>query len=132
MRRKMLKKLARFLAHDVKDDWFYMGNWASAGFKEKKCGTTACALGWATACFPRSALKLFRGEGCENSSYDILYKDHNGIEHTDYEAAEAFFQISYGEARWLFAPDEYQRHPANRFEVAARLLKVADKKVERV
>ena len=56
--KEKLLKLAKFLEEEVQDPWFDLDKWATKGFTEKQCGSTACAVGWATACFPDSGLHL--------------------------------------------------------------------------
>ena len=89
-----LAKLADFLENEVKPEWFYLGTWASAGFAERKCGTTACAAGWATVAFPN--------QGFELKTEAITYKGYTSI-----EAVAAFFDINLHAAQFLFLPSHY-------------------------
>lgn len=111
MEKARLLKLAKFLREYVKSNWFNLSVWAEDGFVEKKCGTAACALGWAPSCFPRSGLKLM-------GKYNLIpeYNGHDGI-----EAGEAFFGLSSGEARYLFDPTCYPKSHRGRLYVAKRI-----------
>ncbi len=72
-----------------------------------RCGTTACALGWAAAdpWFTRRGLKLMGNgdDGQGRQHYVPAYKDWQ-----DYWAACGFFAIGYGDATRLFSPMEYE------------------------
>ena len=59
-----LLKLADFLENQVPAKRFDMGDWASGPdlSTAPECGTSACALGWATVAFPR-VLKLVPRSG---------------------------------------------------------------------
>ncbi len=113
--KEKLLKLARFLIEEVKPEWFDLSNWADKGFSQKKCGTTACAAGWATVCFPRSGLKLRSG-----SLGSLEYRDELG-----FAAAMAFFGITRDEAYYLFDPVSYESPHNKRRNVAKRLREVA-------
>lgn len=95
MHRRRLRKLAAFLESDyIKPKWFNMDVWATDGFKEKKCGTAACALGWATVIFRDLTL----------NKYDTpIYQGAS-----DFEAGEKFFEISEEEAGYIFSSDSYR------------------------
>ena len=66
MQAKKLLKLADGLEELIpKRNWkkyFDLDSWAEAGWEQKVCGTTACAMGWATVIFPRSKLKLVKAD----------------------------------------------------------------------
>lgn len=128
--RKMLR-LATFLRTRIPRlgwrGYFNMDSWASKiSFVEKKCGTTACAMGWATVAFPRSGLMLQTLEG--NPSRVWIYYVPRGSKATRYKsryeglsAAEAFFGISYADARHLFMPLSYGGGAVTPTAVAQRL-----------
>ena len=99
--RQRLLGTAEFLEDYVKDDWFDLGYWATDGFTEKKCGTTACAFGWAAVKYPRS-LALFQTEGAITG-----VRLRNKPYFNNFLAAEMFYSISAKEARYLFSPDHY-------------------------
>ncbi len=123
--KQKLRKLADFLDNEVKDAWFDLGYWAKKGFLEKQCGTTACAAGWATVCFPKSGLTL-----CPRSAYHprseelvVSYGRARGI-----VAVMEFFGFNGETARYLFLPSEYPHHRRGRRSVAKRLREVANRK----
>lgn len=126
-------RLAEFLETKVKPSWFDMSWWATKGFTKKECGTTACAMGWATVAFPRSALFLDNADEtdiayCSHWSRPnvIAYKKADGtILHED-DAIEAFFQLKGKDERFarIFWPGSYGRHPGRKItakKVAARI-----------
>ena len=118
VQRKRLTKLRDFMRDgfnktgrngklSYKED-FYLGHWAVPGFKEKECGTTACALGWATTIFPRS-LRLSIPDHIDK---DELCSDDIGVRHVQsgekgYDAAKEFFGISMVETDSIFNPSNY-------------------------
>ena len=119
--KQKLFKLADFLEHEVEDSWFDMDWWAAEGFPEKKCGTTACAAGWATVCFPDSGLYL---EGAEELG--IRYKYENGRVISGMEAAAVFFGINITIAEYMFNPSRYLDSNSSRRAVIKRLREVAN------
>ena len=105
MHRRRLRKLAAFLESGyIKPKWFNMGRWAEGGFKEKQCGSAACALGWATT--------IFRDLNLEGDT--PMYRGRVG-----FAAGEAFFGISFEEAEYLFAPDAYNYKQENKIPAKA-------------
>ena len=127
MQVKRLLKLADFLVSDaIQDAWFDMGTWASRGWKQRECGSAACAFGWATACFPKSGLKLIQ-------SYDsdlpgILYTS-NGKEYLNIDAAVAFFGLSSEQADNLFLSGYYHNgENTTREQVARRIRQLVKEK----
>lgn len=95
-----LTKLANFLEEYVQDDWFNLDDWATPGFTEKECGTVACAVGWAPACFPNSGFEL-----TPHPQYPYpKFEDLVGI-----AAAECFFDIDAKSAVYLFMSYSYPR-----------------------
>jgi hypothetical protein len=115
MRKDRLLELAKFLKTNIskKKDWktyFNLGSWGVVGFKEKKCGSTACALGWSTVLFPNSGLELVKSNN--DNEYELKYTVTTkfGLEvdrHYGWEAAAQFFGISYSQAQNLFSPWDY-------------------------
>jgi hypothetical protein len=75
------------------------------GKPDLSCGTTACALGWATTIPSLAARGLRLQETCDGGS--IEYGKWFG-----FDAAARFFQISWVEARYLFAPGAADPDPA--------------------
>jgi hypothetical protein len=102
-----LEKLAIYLLHDVPEAGFDMSSWGQTGFAEGECGATACALGWATRCFPGEGLRMVARDGGATVSYDGEYA---------YDAARRFFEIPYRHAAKLFSA------PGTTEDVAHRLL----------
>ncbi len=119
--KEKLLELARFLVEEVESKWFDLGTFAEKGFTQKKCGTTACAAGWATVCFPKSGLKL-KLEDEWGDELTLVYKEHYG-----FEAAAAFFGIVAHEAYYLFEPGSYYPPNNKRRNVAKRLREVAQR-----
>ena len=108
--------LADFLAKKVKPEWFDMEQWGTRGFPEKKCNTTACAVGWATVAFPNQGLELVNSSSNALSPLDIRYLD------LDYfDASAAFFNINLHAAHFLFAPECYPKERAEKKQVVARI-----------
>ena len=106
MNKKRLLRLADFLENNVPIKKFYMGTWAS---KEdiNECGTTACAMGWATKIPEFAAAGLYLGKS------DAVLQGRNPIitprfaGRASFAAASAFFKITDRAALWLFSDFEY-------------------------
>jgi hypothetical protein len=103
MNKRRLLKLADFL-ETVPRKRFDFTSWVGENWKgdrELSCGTTACALGWATT------MPLFRGLGLRLAksrwgpyvTLGNMRKDKSSM-----IAAERVFDISYGDAEYLFVP----------------------------
>lgn len=92
--RRRLRKLAEFLRTRVPRKRFDMGFFGDEGFAENKCGTSACALGWATVCFPRSGLRM-KSVVEEDSILSFEGK-------TYLDAAETFFSLGPCDTNFLF------------------------------
>lgn len=93
-----LLKLAEFLETKVPSEHFDMGTWGDGDFKKHECRSVACALGWATAVFPRS-LKLM-GDGIDEAAEVLHWKTGT----TGTNAAQEFFGLTHDEATDLFMP----------------------------
>ncbi len=119
--RRKLRKLANFLETHVKPDWFDLDSFATRGFTKKECGSTACALGWATVCFPKSGLSLVEGE----DNWMQFRFDHNSVSDFDFGAATNFFNITMSMALCLFDPEEYESAHSDKKEVIERLRSLA-------
>lgn len=110
---RRLLKLAAFLRNlprnrfdytqFVGDDW--------EGAPDLSCGTTACAMGWATTMpeFRRLGLRLAAG------GYPHIQGRGSGI-----AAAETLFALGFGDAMYLFVPG-LGEHPATPKQVAAKI-----------
>ena len=89
---------------------FYMGHWVGMDFSTK-CGTTACAFGWATKIFPE--LKI---APTLHGTPTIAYERKDGTRLFGFDAAEEFFRITPQEGGNLFLD-----HPGHeRVDVVAR------------
>lgn len=90
MNKERLKTLADFLENLVENgNKFDMGTW----FRENECGTTACALGWATKIPEFKDAGLGVDPVCSWIEYEGLYNAN---------AAMAFFGLDGSETRSLF------------------------------
>lgn len=100
--KKRLLKLAEFLEERVPEARFNMDFWAldddgrigAVPLASPKCKTAACALGWATALFPRS---LALTEGPRYA--DVV---HLATGKRNEQAAQEFFGLTFNEVRLLF------------------------------
>ena len=115
MNKSRLLTLADFLENEVKDDWFSLGTWASPGFTEHQCGSTACAAGWATACFPDSGFTLVPIHPDKDMGSVPQYEEEEGS-----DAAAAFFEITDPECVALFYKDGDKRDVIERLRKFAR------------
>lgn len=120
--KQKLRKLADFLERKVKDSWFSLEVWGNDGFVERKCGTTACAAGWATVCFPRSGLSLRNSEIC--------YKRKRRRKLVNMDAVQSFFDLDRKTASFVFLPLSYSESRGGRRSVARRLRQVANNEIE--
>lgn len=97
--KKRLLKLANFLSRQVPEKHFYMGNWGMYGvlsLNSHKCGTSGCALGWATV--------LFKRQGYNMGSRGPEYRGASGL-----DSAVSFFGISGFSAHHLFSASDNNR-----------------------
>lgn len=118
MQKAKLLKLADFLSKQVKPRDFNMNYWCDSRKKipSPTCGTVACALGWATSCFPRSKLKL-KDEGyLDITSLVPVYGKA-----VTYSAGAKMFGITKREAEYLFHPDNYPYYSATKRDVVKRI-----------
>ncbi len=97
---KRLRKLEHYLRTSVPKPRFRMRQWFTGTFCGRRdehlhneCGTSACALGWATIIFKRSGLRRLHTEWDQ----PITYKGHYY-----FRAAEAFFGITPSESIYIF------------------------------
>jgi hypothetical protein len=121
MNKQRALKLAEFLETKVKRSWFYMGDWATFGWKEKKCGTTACAMGWATVAFPRSGLSLTDENEEEGEFSEIAYTNKHGDEFFGDDAIRQFFKCNDRDFIELFYPMGYEEQNPTPKRVAKRI-----------
>jgi len=109
--KQRLLKLARFLRNQVakREDKFEItlydhGNWMRAdknGHDHKKaslkCGTPACAIGWATAIFPLYMNKRDQivKTGSRGGSTIKTVKSFFGVDYSEFEGGRLFFSGDY-------------------------------------
>lgn len=98
--RHRLLVLADFLERgDLREGKFDMGQWTNVSFCSKlgDCGTSACALGWATQipAFRRAGLYL-----------DLYGQPTMAGSHHPLEAAQQLFGLTWQDADYLFIPDD--------------------------
>lgn len=89
---------------DLKD-WYISGDVDfEHGPSPYNCGTTACAIGWATA------IPEFQAAGFAIYLDNPLFIDHgllNEAQFTGWDAVERFFGLTYTEAQVLFSASYY-------------------------
>jgi len=125
-----LTKLANFLATKVKPKWFLLKTWASSpGFKQKECGTTACAVGWATMAFKGEGLALENIEHGEpgdprTTVVKVVYQRRGVKKLSNFDAAAAFFDIDVKSSEFLFNPSCYRWDKNKKQHVVARIRSV--------
>jgi hypothetical protein len=123
MNTKRALKLADFLETQIKDEWFDLRFFGTKGFNEKKCGSTTCAMGWATVCFPKSGLFLkdlsddidyetsYDGfaQGCRFSNPDamlpemgLFFVKEDGEEFVGSRAIKEFFECTNGDEEFAY------------------------------
>lgn len=96
--KRRLLKLADFLETADLPGKFDMGSWSEEEESGRpKCGTAACAMGWATT------IPSFRRAGLFLNEYGE--PEFEG--HTESEAAAHFFSIAISQARDLFVMYEH-------------------------
>lgn len=135
---RRLLKLAGFL-ETLHHSKFNLNEWV-AGIKTKlmseaptkkgDCGTTACAVGWLPAIFPKSwgwtKPKAFYDSFGNPANADIMYKRWPDSEMTQGQklaAAADFFSIDYSDATELFMPAEYTRGDRTTAKMVARRIR---------
>lgn len=112
MNSKRLLKLANFLETKVQNKGFNLKTWKTVN----KCGTVACAGGWACSIpsFKKAGLKL---ELYDFSQYFMIrYKIWE-----DFAAVSKFFDISIEEAEFLFLNNKYPKSHRSKNYVAKRI-----------
>jgi hypothetical protein len=113
---KKLLKLADFLEKEVKPTWFNLNIWATEGFNEKQCGSTACALGWCAVVFKKEMQLI---ENCLGH----CYIKHKKTSHANLGAGTQLFDINYGQSEYLFMPGCYPKGKRGRMDVVNRIRK---------
>lgn len=109
--KKRLLKLADLL-ETVDERRFNLFSWSDPNFYEHKCGTTACAVGWAMT------IPSFKRAGLVPEGYWNVptYKRSRG-----WLAIQEFFGLSYTETVELFYVDQYSEENRNPYSVAKRI-----------
>ena len=116
MNEERLVRLAHFLIDDVPEYNFNLGTWRAGRFHEDedllnhKCGTTACACGWACV------IPEFQEQGLRAVTGMPWFNGQGG-----WNAVEKFFELTYVESLTLFAGDCYHLNPTP-IDVADRIL----------
>ena len=111
--KRRLLKLADFLETVPRKRFDYM-QWVGKDWDGKSslnnCGTTACALGWATAIpsLRRAGLRLKRRVP---SNYVCLKEESPNYDSAS-RAAEKVFGLSFREFMWLFVPGDGHHKPS--------------------
>lgn len=125
MNRERLKRLAKFL-EKVPAEQFDMNYWGKVEngdlgkgkrlcLKRNLCGTSACALGWATQIpsFKAAGLKLVITEVVSgvNENEEEIFENFAEVRFGKYQysmqAAREFFEIGQLESHYLFNPSAY-------------------------
>lgn len=118
MNKERLHTLAAFL-RKVKPQHFDLDHWCdldggklkNGALKERGCGTTACALGWAPS------IPEFRARGLQlknlaargdTPDIDVIFKAR-GKTYSGEDAAAMFFGLTKTQSEYLFMPDYYPR-----------------------
>lgn len=118
-----LRRLAFYLRNDVRDERFNLATWVGnddvpwEGMDDLSCGTTACAMGWATTIpeFKELGLRLERNSFSGQGYLVFGEKKH-------FSAAAEFLDITEKEAEYLFNPDKYpEEDDTTRLEVCERI-----------
>ena len=92
--------------------------------KENFCGTAACAVGWCPVVFPKDCEYILDDLGA------VSYVKDKNSSRLDFSWAEHFFNLTYGEAEYLFMPENYPYDHKGPVSVARRIEKfVKDGKV---
>ena len=103
---KKLEKLATLLEALPRERFDYE-HWVGPKWEGKKdlsCGTTACALGWATTLFKKLELRACVDEASMGDRTMYCEVVLAGTDLEDFGAAAKFFNISMSQAEVLFSP----------------------------
>lgn len=93
----------------------YEGKDAPKQLDITKCGTAACAFGWACSIpeFQAAGLKLISWGGRGEAMYYVVQLTTPCMTYTDYRAAAKFFDLTWDEAAWIFNPVAYRPEAAD-------------------
>lgn len=123
MRKDRLKRLADFL-QIVPEERFDMQRWVGDDFKgspDLSCGTSACAVGWATTIPEFREAGLHLDFDPDDELAWIATPVYQGWE--GYDAAAQFFEIPRGQAEHLFGSFHFDDKPS---DVARRIFKMIE------
>jgi hypothetical protein len=119
---RRLKVLAAYL-RTVPESQFDLGSWVGEDWKGKpdlSCGTTACAVGWATTIpeFQQLGLRLYRSD----PEYDMneASPEFEGLH--SFTAVSCFFGIDVDKVNYLFMGHRYPLRKRTPNDVAVRIL----------
>lgn len=78
--------------------------------KKSKCGTTACALGYAgyIPSFRRAGLKTIAHTDGYSRGGRVELETKNGMEYNGFMAAMEFFDLTSAESDFIFDPESYE------------------------
>jgi len=120
MNKQRLLMLVNHLRNNVPKDEsrFYMGTWAgrtAEPFKfgdmldDASCGTSGCAMGWATTIPHFKELGLFLlGKTYRNASTaELVYQSQSGARYHGFDAVHAFMDLTSEQADYLFDANQY-------------------------
>lgn len=135
---RRLLKLADFL-EKLHHSKFNLNEWVSGKkpklmsedpTKKGDCGTTACAVGWLPAIFPKSwgwrKPKTHYDSFGNPTNADVIYKrwpDYDMTQSQKLQAAADFFSIDYGDSTELFMPAEYADGDRTRAKQVAKRIR---------
>lgn len=98
-----LERLGQFLRDDIPATRLDMSQWATGDLGE--CGTTGCALGWATQLWPND-LHLER-VGRAFDRYDVVCYPEGRDPQVGTNAAQEFFGLDYKTTCYLFSGSDF-------------------------
>lgn len=118
-----LRRLAFHLRNDVKDEVFNLATWVGnddvpwEGKEDLSCGTSACAMGWATTIPEFKQLGLHLERLSPSGQGFIVFGEFK-----HFEAAAKFMDITYKESEYLFDPSKYPEDDyTTRLQVCERI-----------
>lgn len=118
-----LRRLAFYLRNDIKDEVFNLATWVGnddvpwEGKDDLSCGTSACAMGWATTIPEFKQLGLHLERFSPSGQGFLVFGEAK-----HFEAAAQFMDISLKEAEYLFDPAKYpEEDDTSRLEVVERI-----------
>lgn len=123
---RRLLKLADFL-DTLSEDRFDFGTWVGCGWEPGEdlvsCGTTACALGWATAIpeFQKLGLRMKRAP--DGWNHPGIARHRGDADRQSERASEVVFGLSPKEHDFLFQPGFALHSTATKAQVAKHIRK---------